>query len=71
MLSQYETQLKYRRIDENGDVVFGGGESDFLDGKRAMEQVLKTRLGSAEGEWWEGDETALPWFTDMIGQNYT
>ena len=67
MLAQYETQLKYRRLDENGDVMFGGGESDFLTGREAMEQVIKTRLGSAENEWWEGDDTALPWYTEMIG----
>lgn len=71
MLAQYETQLRYRRFDENGDVVFGEGDTGFLSGKEAMEQVLKTRLGSAEGEWWEGDETALPWFSEMIGTTYT
>jgi hypothetical protein len=68
MLAQYETQLKYRKVDENGDMVFGcTGESGFLESGEAMAQVLKTRLGACEDEWWEDDPGALPWFTGILG----
>lgn len=71
MIAQYETKLKYRKTDENGDMVFGGGDSDFLDGAAAMEQVLKTRLAVIDGEWWEGDEGAMPWTSEVLGQMVT
>lgn len=71
MIAQYETQLKYRKVDENGDMLFGGGAADFIEGAAAMEQVIKTRLAAAEGEWWEGDDGALPWFTEIIGNTLT
>ena len=67
MLAQYTTNLKYRKLDENGDMIFGHGDNDFLYGLEAMAQVVQTRLKAIYQEWWEGDETALPWFTDILG----
>lgn len=67
MLAQYETQLKYRKMGKDGDAVFGSEGSVFLEGAEAMAQVLKTRLAACEGEWWEGDDGALPWFTGILG----
>lgn len=67
MLAQYETNLKYRKRDENGDYVFGHGDADFLYGIDAMKQVILTRLHAFRGEWWEGDDTALPYFPDILG----
>lgn len=71
MKAQYETQLKYRALDENGDMIFGHGDRDFISGLPAMAQVLKTRLSAVEGEWWEGDPHALPYYTEMIGAGAT
>ena len=72
MLAQYETQLKYRRMDENGDMVFGEtGDAGFLQQKDAMAQVIKTRLAACEGEWWEDDPGALPWYTEILGSMVT
>lgn len=71
MLAQYETQLKYRRIDENGDMIFGHGNADFLSDAEAMRQVLQTRLAACEGEWWEGDAGALPYFNGILGSATT
>lgn len=67
MKAQYETQLVVRRMDENGDMIFGQGENGQLRGLEAMKQVLKTRLATVEGEWWEGDPGAIPYFTDVLG----
>ena len=69
--AQYETQLKYRRMDEDGDMVFGRGEQDFMSDIEAITQVIKTRLAAMEGEWWEGDIGALPYFTDILGMAST
>lgn len=68
MIAQYESQLKYRKLDEDGDMVFGcTGDSGFLRKEKAMAQVLKTRLAACEDEWWEDDPGALPWFTEILG----
>ena len=67
MLSNYETNLKYRKIDEEKDEwIFGHGEQDFLHGIDAMRQVIVTRLKAIAGEWWEGDATAIPYFDDVL-----
>lgn len=68
MIAQYESQLKYRKVDDNGDMIFGAtGDSGFLESADAMTQVLKTRLAACEDEWWENDPGALPWFTEILG----
>ena len=66
MIAKYETNLKYRRRDENGDMVWGHGQQDYLSGLDAMAEVIKTRLGAIQGEWWEGDSTALPYYTEIL-----
>ena len=66
MENQYTTNLIYRKLDANGDRIFGHNSDDFLSGKEAMKQVLLTRLKSIQGEWWEGDATAIPYF-DILG----
>lgn len=67
MIAQYETDLIVRKMDENGDSVFGNGRSDFLSGIDAMRQVLQTRLNVSAGEWWEGDATAIPYMGGILG----
>ena len=66
MKAQYETQLISRRMDENGDMTFGLGESGFIHGLDAMKQVLKTRIAAHDGEWWESDSKAIPYMTDVL-----
>ena len=67
MQAQYETRLIYRELDENGDYVYGGGMNDFLSARQAMRQVIQTRLAAIAGEWWEGDRTAIPYYTEVLG----
>ena len=59
MQAQYETKLIYRKLDENGDYVWGNSMNDMLSEQAAMSQVIQTRLRAIQGEWWEGDRTAL------------
>ena len=67
MQAQYETRLIYRGLDDNGDYVWGNSMNDMLSGQNAMRQVIQTRLGAIAEEWWEGDSTALPYFTEILG----
>lgn len=67
MQAQYQTKLIYRKLDENGDYVWGNSMNDMLSGQEAMRQVIQTRLHAIQGEWWEGDRTALPYYTEMLG----
>ena len=69
MEQTYETDLRCRRLDENGDVMFGAGDAGFVYGTEAMALVLKTRIGEIAGEWWEGDDdSTIPWMTEIIGR---
>ena len=67
MQAQYETKLIYRTLDKNGDYVWGNSMNDMLSGQQAMRQVIQTRLGAIQGEWWEGDRTAIPYYTEVLG----
>lgn len=66
MIAQYETALAYRKRDENGDMVFGHGANDYVSGVEAMTEVIKSRLQAVQDEWFEGDETALPYFDEVL-----
>lgn len=66
MKAQYETNLVCRAMDEDGDMRFGEGQNGQLHTLDAMKQVLKTRLGAVAGEWWEGDEGAIPYFDGNV-----
>lgn len=66
MESTYETNLMYRKRDANGDMIWGHGSNDYLTGLEAMAEVIRSRLQAIRGEWWEGDETALPYYDEII-----
>lgn len=66
MKAQYETNLVYRGLTEDGDMRFGEGQNSQLHALDAMKQALKTRLGAVEGEWWEGDDGAIPYFGGSV-----
>jgi hypothetical protein len=60
--------VKYRRIDENGDYVFGNGKYDFLEDVEAVPQAIKTKLNLFQGEWWEDLSEGTPFYQDIAGQ---
>lgn len=56
----------YRKIDLNGDYVFGSG-NDFYEGTNAVSQAVYTSLKLLYGEWWEEQDQGLPLFEQILG----
>ena len=55
-----------RRLDENWDYVFGHGKNDYLTGREAVGQAVKSRLLLLYGEWWEDQQDGLPLFEKVL-----
>ncbi len=61
--------MSYRRLDSNGDYIFGGGRSMYLRGADAVAQAIRTRLLLLKNEWWEDQLDGLPLWQQILGQN--
>ena len=61
--------MKNRRLDENWDYVFGHGKNDYLEGREAVGQAIKSRLLLLYGEWWEDREDGLPLFERILASS--
>ena len=59
--------MRYRRLDENGDYVFGHGISDFCLDSDAVLQAAKTKLLLLRGEWWENLFEGTEVFEKILG----
>lgn len=57
----------YRKLDENGDYVFGGNQSCYTRNAAAAEQAVVTRLRQLIYEWWEDLEDGLPLWQQILG----
>ena len=60
--------MKYRKLDENGDYVFGNNSFDYIEKDEAIAQAIKTKLYLFYGEWWEDISLDLPMFQSILGQ---
>ena len=60
--------MKYRKLDENGDYVFGNNSNDYIEKDEAIAQAIKTKLYLFYGEWWEDISLGLPMFQSILGQ---
>jgi hypothetical protein len=60
--------MRYRRLDINGDYVFGQGRKDYLEGTEAVSQAIKTRLNLFLEEWWENPSDGLPLWQQILGK---
>ncbi|MCL2085181.1 MAG: hypothetical protein FWH06_08005 [Oscillospiraceae bacterium] len=62
--------MRYRKLDENGDYMFGR-RGHFHHDAAAVAQAVKTRLGLLRGEWWENTEDGLPLFQEILNTFHT
>ena len=60
--------MKYRKLDKNGDYVFGNNSYDYIEKDEAIAQAIKTQLYLFYGEWWEDISLGLPMFQSILGQ---
>ncbi|WP_322084011.1 hypothetical protein [Burkholderia sp. BCC1972] len=61
--------MRYRRLDENDDFVFGGSANDFLvNTPDAVAQAVLTRLRLLKGEWFLDTTAGMDW-PAVIGKN--
>ncbi len=59
--------ITYRKLDQNGDPLQGGGQSNFVSDLDAVAQAIQTRLKFLQGEWWENLNAGTPLFQSMLG----
>ena len=60
--------MKYRKLTEKGDYSFGLNKDDYIVGKEAITQAIKTKLLLFYGEWWEDISIGIPIFQSILGQ---
>jgi hypothetical protein len=54
--------MRYRKLDQNGDMIFGHGAADFWHNQpEAVGQSVKTRLLLFSGEWFLDTTAGTPW----------
>ena len=63
--------MKYRKMDVNGDYVFGLNEQGFLKDNEAVAQAVVTKIKLLKGEWWEDVSEGTPFFQSILGINAT
>ena len=61
--------MRYRRLDENQDYVFGRGKGGFfVDAPQAVAQAVMTRLSLWEGEWFLNTQDGTPYLSAILGR---
>ncbi len=63
--------MKYRKLDENDDFVFGHNKQDYLLDSKAVAQAIYTRIKLLKNEWWEDLEDGTPLFQKVLGSKIT
>lgn len=61
--------MRYRKMDDNDDYVFGQSGQDFYTGVDAVAQAIYTRLKLLYGEWWEDTTDGLSLFENILGSS--
>lgn len=62
--------MRYRKLDADGDYVYGHGQSDFLkDTPETVGQAVKTRLLLWLEEWFLDITEGTPWLQGVIGKH--
>lgn len=58
----------YRKLDANGDYVFGGNKNSYYTDIEAVSQAIATRLKLLKYEWFEALEDGLPLWQQIVAQ---
>lgn len=62
--------MKYRRLDENGDMAIGHGDADYLqDSPECVAQAVVTRLRLLRGEWFLDLSEGTPYVEGVFGKH--
>jgi hypothetical protein len=59
--------MRYRKVDENGDMTFGKGLQNYTYGLYAVKLAIESRMKLLYSEWWEDQEEGLPLFEKILG----
>ena len=57
--------MKYRAIDDNGDMVMRNGAA-YIEDAEAVRQACATRLRLLIEEWWEDTRDGVPYWQKII-----
>lgn len=61
-------ELSYRKLDANGDYVFGQNSGNFyVNSPDAVAQAVKTRLALSQGEWFLDISKGTPYNSQILG----
>ena len=58
--------MKYRKLDANGDYLFGGSGEFFVDSPDAVRQAIQTRLLLLTREWFLDAQEGTPYDPDIV-----
>lgn len=59
--------MKYRKLDENGDYLFGGAGQFFENDPEGVAQAIRTRLLLLTNEWFLDSNEGTPYDPAIIG----
>jgi hypothetical protein len=59
--------MKYRKLDADGDYVFGTGNDFHKDSPETVAQAVRTRLLLYQGDWFLQPDAGVPWRSDVLG----
>ena len=60
--------MRYRKLDANGDYMFGRGQNDFwINQPEAVAQWVLTRLMLWQGQWFYDLTEGTAWATEVLG----
>ena len=62
--------MKYRKLDESGDMTFGSGlDNYFIDSAEAVAQSVLTRLRMWLHEWYLDTNDGTPYYQQVLGKH--
>ena len=61
--------MRVRRLDADGDMLFGRGAVDFYENSaEGVAQCVRTRLALWRGQWFIDTSAGTPWLQEILGR---